>query len=377
MQDFEGIRPYHDSEVPAVLERLVHDEDLNRAVCVFLLPRLARWFPRLAGWIIRTYLTCKTRDLTTVHDVQMFLTGYMKRLIDETMVELSVDGLDTLPVGRPYLFISNHRDIVMDSGLINFVIHHAGHKTSRSAVGDNLLGKPYAADLMRLNKSFVVARSVTGTRAVFEVLSRTSSYIRCSLEQGESVWIAQREGRAKNGFDRTDPALLKMLALAYRANDGEFADLVRNVQIVPVAISYELDPCDLRKAHELYVRDQHGTYTKPPDEDLRSIVEGMIGFKGRVHIHFAPPVQGDFEDPESLAAEIDRLIVNGLRVYPTHVSAARRLGMDAHSAQEPLPAVDAAFHARLQGCPEAERSYLLASYANVIRNRAEINSPAA
>ena len=373
MQDFEAIRPYQDAEVPAALKRLVGDAELNRAVCVFLLPRLARRLPGLSRGLIRTYLACKTRNLTTVRDVQLFLSGYMARLINDTILELSIDGLHDLPTNQPYLFISNHRDIAMDSGLLNFVIHHAGHNTSRSAVGDNLLGEPYAADLMRLNKSFVVERSATGARAAYEALSRTSRYIRYSLEEGESVWIAQREGRAKDGFDRTDRALIKMLGFAYRDETQEFVELVRRVRIVPVAMSYELDPCDLQKAHELYVTEKFGSYTKPPDEDMRSIVAGMIGFKGRVHMHFAPPIQGDFGDAESLAAEIDRLIVAGLKAYPTQVRAAARLGLDVTSSVEEVAVVDAAFEARLKSCPTAEQPYLLASYANVFRNREELS----
>jgi 1-acyl-sn-glycerol-3-phosphate acyltransferase len=374
MQDFEGIRPYQDAEVPAVMKRLVGDEELNRAVCVFLLPWLARWFPTVARLSIKAYLTFMTRNLSTVHDVQMFLSDYMARLINETILELSVDGLDNLPTDQPYLFISNHRDIVMDSGLLNYVIHHAGHNTSRIAVGDNLLGEPYAADLMRLNKSFVVERSATGTRRVFEALSRTSRYIRHSLEEGESVWIAQREGRSKDGFDRTDPALLKMIGLAYRKEKEEFGELVRRIRIVPVAISYELDPCDLRKAHELYITERFGSYTKPPDEDLRSIVEGMIGFKGRVHLHFAEPISGDIADVEALARAVDEAVVAGLRVYPTQVSAAERLGLQGRSLVEPVDSVSAAFQARLKRCPVPEQPYLLAAYANVFRNRDELSS---
>jgi 1-acyl-sn-glycerol-3-phosphate acyltransferase len=372
MQDFESIRPYQDAEVATVMKRLVNDAELNRAVCVFLLPRLARWLPAIARSLIKTYLGYRTRDLKTVHEVQLFFSGYMARLIDKTIIELSVDGLEDLPTDQQYLFISNHRDIVMDSGLLNYVIHQAGHTTSRIAVGDNLLGESFAADLMRLNKSFVVERSATGTRAIYESLSRTSHYIRHSLEEGASVWIAQREGRSKDGFDRTDPALLKMLALAYR-DEKDFAALVRRVRIVPVAISYELDPCDLRKAHELYVTEQNGSYTKPPGEDLHAIVEGMIGFKGRVHLHFAAPIQGDIEDADSLAQAVDRAIVSGLKIFPTQVRAAAHLGIEESSPVADIAAVDEAFEERLKRCPGPEQPYLLASYANVFRNRDELS----
>lgn len=379
MQDFESIRPYRDAEVPAVIARLLRDENLPRAVSAFLLPRLYRRLPRLCRFLVRVYLQYKTRNLRTVGDVQLFLADYMARLVENTIVELTVDGLDRLSVDQSYLFISNHRDIVMDSGLLNFVMHRAGHSTSRIAVGDNLLGQPFAADLMRLNKSFVIQRGVSGTRAVFAALSRTSSYIRHSLEEGESVWIAQRQGRSKDGFDRTDPALLKMIALAYRKEARSFGDLLGRINLVPVAVSYELDPCDLRKAHELHVTKQSGAYTKPPDEDLRSIVEGMIGFKGRVHLHFAEPVTGQFDNADALALEIDRRIVAGLEVFPTHLRAAALLGLktavcrEDGSSRSELRSVSEAFEQRLRSCPEAEQPYLLAGYANVLRNRQELS----
>jgi 1-acyl-sn-glycerol-3-phosphate acyltransferase len=378
MLDFEAIRPYEDPEVAGVVARLVEDVELDRAVAVYLMPRLARVWPRLASVLVRAYLRRKTNGLVTVDDVQLFLEKYMARLIEETVVELTVDGLDELSKGKPYLFISNHRDIVMDSGILNYVIHQAGHRTSRIAVGDNLFSRPFAGDLMRLNKSFVVERKVSGTRAVYAALSRTSHYIRQSLEEGESVWIAQREGRSKDGFDRTDPALLKMLGLAYRKEAGSFGDLAARIRIVPVAVSYELDPCDLRKAHELYLTEREGSYTKPPDEDLQSIVEGMTGFKGRVHLHFGAPVTGYFESAEALALEIDRAIVAGLKIFPTQAQAAARLGQAGCHVQLPeLPAVTAAFEQRLAGCPDAEKPYLLAAYANVLRNRRELSLPSA
>ena len=375
MQDFEGIRPYRDDEVRAVIARLVADTELNHAVCVFLTPRLVRYLPSVAHLLMRWYLQWRSRRFTTVKDFQGFLSGYMARLVADTIAELSVDGVELLDPDHAYLFISNHRDIFMDAGLVNFVIRRCGHETARSAVGDNLLSRQFAADLMRLNKSFVIERNASGTRAVYSAMKRTSEYIRHSLEAGHSVWIAQREGRAKDGFDRTDPALVKMLALAYRNQPDDLSEVVRRMHIVPVAISYELDPCDRLKAHELFVTDRDGSYAKPPDEDLRSIVEGMTGFKGRVHLHFASPLEGAFADADAVANAIDREIVTGLRVFPTQLQAARELGIAAQcEAPEPLPKVEAQFTERFATCPADERPYLLAGYANLLRNRAEFTA---
>jgi 1-acyl-sn-glycerol-3-phosphate acyltransferase len=370
MQNFESIRPYRDDEVPLVIARLVHDPALQRAAAAFFAPRLSRWLPWLARHLAQRFIRARTADLQSVQDVQLWLARYMARVIHDTIHELTVEGLEALPTGRPYLFLSNHRDIVMDSALLNYLLHQAGHRTARMAVGDNLLSEPYAADLMRLNKSFVVERSVSGSRALYQAIQRTSSYIRHSLEEGESVWIAQREGRTKDGFDRTDPALLKMLSLAWRKEIGGFDALLHRVALVPVSICYELDPCDGRKAHELYRLERDGSYVKQPGEDLASMVDGITGYKGRVHLRVAPPLSGSFADPEAMAEQLDRVIVGGMRVFPTHTEAARRLGM---ACREPdvaaLPRVMRAFEARVEACPAEERPLLLGGYGNLIRNR--------
>ena len=373
MQNFDAIRPYRDDEVPGVIERLANDPALLRAAAAFFAPRLARWLPGLARFAARRFIQRRTAGLDSVHDVQLWLSDHMARVVRDTTVELTIEGLDGLEPGTPYLFLSNHRDIVMDSALLNFRLHQAGHRTARVAVGDNLLTERYAADLMRLNKSFVVERSVTGTRAVYQAISRTSAYIRHSLEEGESVWIAQREGRAKDGYDRTEPALLKMLSLAYRKEVADFGELLGRMRLVPVSVSYELDPCDLRKAHELFVAKRDGRYVKQPGEDLASIVDGIVGFKGRVHLHLAPPLAGDFADADALAEALDRIIVGNMRVYPTHVTAARRLGETCDDSDWPaVPRVMRAFESRLRTCPEAETPYLLGGYGNVIRHRRDL-----
>ncbi|MDA1073683.1 MAG: hypothetical protein O3A63_02830, partial [Proteobacteria bacterium] len=217
---------------------------------------------------------------------------------------------------------------------------------------------------------FVVQRSATGHKAVFASLSRTSNYIRTSLERGNSIWIAQRQGRAKNGIDLTDPALVKMLGLAHRKELKTFTDFSHHIDIVPVSVCYELDPCDLNKATELFVTQRDGAYQKSRDEDMHSIVQGMLGFKGRVHLKFGESLKGDYPDADSLAHTLDRRIVSGLKVFPTHVEAARLMGI------EPLPQtlpevaeVMSKFRARVEACSEDERPYLLNQYANLIRNR--------
>ena len=371
MEDFDAIRPYRDDEVPAVIARLAEDADLRRAASLFFLPRLAKWVPPLARLLTGRFLRRKTARLRTVRDVQDLLSGYLDALVRNTVLDFSVSGLEELALGQPYLFVSTHRDIVMDTGLMNYAIHRTGHDTTRIAVGDNLLGKAYAADLMRLNKSFVIERSLTGAKAVYRSRKCSAAFIRASLEEdGQSIWIAQREGRSKDGLDRTDPALFKMLALAYgRELDGP-GQLGDRMPIVPVAITYEVDPCAVRKARELYLTDLHGKYQKRAGEDLVSLVEGMLGFKGRVHVHFGGRIPGGFENVEQLAWELDLRIIDGLKVFPTHLLAARRVGLRDLPPSVPNEArADAAFAAQLAACPPPHLDFLLDQYANLVRNK--------
>ena len=373
MQDFDDIRPYQDQEVPEVVRRLLNEPRLMEGAARVMLPGIVRRAPGLGPPLVRALLKWKTRTLASVAEVQLFLARYYARLIRETTAGLTVSGLEDLSAGTPYLFISNHRDISMDTGLVNYVLHRAGHETPEAAVGDNLFTEPLAAEFMRLNKSFMVERSARGARAVYRTLSRTSSYIRHVLGSGHSVWIAQREGRAKDGFDRTEPALLKMLALAWRKEVDTFGELLNRMNVVPVAISYELDPCDRYKAHELAVLEREGSYEKSGNEDLTQILEGLNGFKGRVHVHFGPPMHGDFDTPEDLARALDVEIVGGLKVFPTQAAAARELSYGP-IPETPgwLPAVEAAWQERLRSVPQSERRFLLAQYGNLIRNRAEL-----
>lgn len=224
---------------------------------------------------------------------------------------------------------------------------------------------------MRLNKSFVVARSITSPKAAFKAYSVTSAFIRQSLESGNSVWIAQRQGRAKDGNDHTDPAILKMLTIDYRKDGGSLTNWLAQVRLLPVTITYELDPCDLMKAHELSSRALTGNYEKAGDEDLRSIALGLTGFKGRVHLHFGERVTGVYDEVEDLAKVVDVAIARATRLFPIHRQAAVELGDTVDESivlPASSPAVDAALSTRLQACPAHEQPWLWLQYANVWRN---------
>lgn len=388
MPDFESIRPYRDEEVPAVVSRLTANPDLRDGIASFIFPRLYKVSAAVARTLTRILLGYRARALRSVHDVQMMVGQFIDHMVEESVDSLSFSGLEQLDPAKPYLFVSNHRDITLDSAFLNRVLHGEGFPTCRIAVGDNLFGTPHADDLMRLNRGFLVERSAVGIKANYAAMLRTSSYVRHSIEEGTSVWIAQRSGRAKDGFDRTEPALLKMLGLAWRKELARLDDLLDVIQIVPVAISYELDPCDLLKAAELEQRATRGMFEKTTDADLASIVAGMRGYKGRVHLDFAAPLHGCFESAEEIATAIDRAIVGGLKVYPANVLARDCLLASREQVEgvtdtawptrpvhtEPDKAKPLAyFNDRIKGAADAHRPYLLLQYANLIRNQAELD----
>ena len=362
MEGFEDIRPYRDDEVAGVLRNVVADPAAIRGAARFLVPRCYRWAPRPTSRAVARALAWRTRNLRSVDDLQVELAIWLRRLIRRTTAGLTWSGLGALDPAARYLFVSNHRDITLDSGFMNYALWSSGHRTSQIAVGDNLFSHGFANDVMRLNRGFVVPRTGGGAKAQFAGMQKTSRYIRAALESGESVWIAQRDGRAKDGNDRTEPALLKMFMLAYRGECATLGDWLRQVRLVPVSISYELDPVAATKAKELYLTARDGRYEKPEGEDLASIVRGILGFKGAVHVAFGAPVEGAFERAEELAEHLDRVIVGNLRMYPTHAFA---LDGRTHVA----PRVLKAFQDALEGCPEEHREYVRLQYANQLRNQ--------
>lgn len=372
---FANIRPYHDDEVADVLARLADDTELLTALAQYRLPRLARFAPRLARIVASFGVRREVRGVASIHDFQMRIARYMQRMIRTTTEAFEVSGLDQLDDETSYLFISNHRDISLDPAFVNYALYLAGRNTVRIAIGDNLLQKPYVNDLMRLNKSFIVPRSIKGKRAMLAAYQALSGYIRHSLtKDNHSVWLAQREGRAKDGIDRTDPAIIKMLTMAKRKVDKHVSvgEAIRELRVVPVSISYEYDPCDVQKAQELYAMHTEGSYQKVQYEDIRSIVAGIVGNKGRIRLNFGTPLHDDFETPEAVAAEIDRQVLEGYHLFPSH-----QLALEASDENSPLINLNGItaedrqrFKQRLEQVPAHLRQWWLAQYANPVRHRA-------
>ena len=316
-QDFNEIRPYRDNEIHAVFEQLMQEESF-----IDLLKYL---FPQIPSQDF-------TQKLLSLNSVKEFQIGviypYIKEIIKATTQGISSEGLDKLDPNKSYIFISNHRDIVLDSAFLNILLHDNGHDTCEIAIGDNLLIYPWITQLVKLNKSFLVRRNLPA-RQMLQSSILMSKYIRYNItERNQSVWIAQREGRSKDGDDRTQTSLLKMINMSGKK---DFATNFNEVQIVPLAISYEYDPCDYLKAHEFLLKKENPEYKKSQADDLKHMASGIKGRKGRVHFKAGTPIDTELnginsldknEQLNKLAEIIDDQIHNNYKLWPGNFIAA-------------------------------------------------------
>jgi len=386
MDSFDDIRPYGDGEVRPVVDRLLQDEALARALAKFKHPLLFRFLP---GWVagkVQAALREETAHVQTIHDVQLVIEKYLDKLIEDTTTGLTSEGLDTLDTAQPYLFISNHRDITMDPALVNYMIYHHGLDTLQIAIGDNLLKRPFLTDLMKLNKSFIVKRSVQG-RDLLKASKQLSAYIHHCIKSDNNVWIAQREGRAKDGIDKTETAIIKMLHMADRESTLRLSlqESMNSLNIVPVSISYEYDPCDRYKAEELYTIDTTGKFEKDENSDVRSILTGIVGDKGDVHVTFGSRmVFPDAVTAEGVARELDARIISSYKLHAVNYLAMEMVKKDSLdlSTLPNLLGLSASeigrkrreFQERLNSMPKHLQPYVLNMYANPVIRKAEVGA---
>ena len=269
--EYDSIRPNLDEEVPAVVAQLVDQPELRHV---------------LSALLSEEETTALIQQLKSIHSVDDFKQRIsyplVVQLAKRTTFSVSLSGASRLGGDLPTTFITNHRDIILDSAFLNLVMRERNYLMPRIAIGDNLFGRPWIEAVVKLNDSFVVRRSLP-IRQMLLAAQSLSAFIDQSIQQDhKSVWIAQREGRAKDNSDKTQPSVLKMIASSQSSDP--LTQLMR-VNIAPTTISYEYDPCDILKACELLWRKHHPEeqYVKGPEEDLINMKTGLLGYKGRVH----------------------------------------------------------------------------------------------
>ena len=319
---YENIRPYNDAETAAALKRASNNR-LMEQISAFL-------FPGKDTDILRN-------TLNTIQGVDDFQTRVMypavRSILGKTTKGLTYEGLDWFEGGKCYTMLSSHRDIVLDSAFIQYIFKDNGLPLSEIAVGDNLIYNQFVEDLMRSNRMIKVSRSVS-PRELYETSRELSSYIRMRLRDDSpaSIWISHRNGRTKDGNDTTEQGLLKMLSMS---GSPDFTENLGALKLMPVAVSYEIESCGIKKAYEVYIKQMMGGYIKRPGEDLESIVMGIMQQKGRVHVAFCKPVdEADLktcavldknERFRKLASLIDERILQAYRIWPSNIAAAEML----------------------------------------------------
>lgn len=298
--NFSDIAPYDDSEFHARMEQLVKEPGFLHAINYTMPPEDV---PVLIEELLK---------IDNKHDFQtQVMFPFLEMLAKKTTSGITLGGVKYLNPSMSYTFITNHRDIVLDASFLNLAFLRRGFPTSEVAIGNNLLIFDWITDLVRLNKSFIVKRN-TGLREGLEAAKKLSAYIHyCILEKHESVWIAQREGRAKDSSDHTQESLVKMLAIG---GQGMFMDKMKEINLMPVCISYEYDPNDYLKAKEFLMKRRNPDFKKSQRDDLFSMETGLLQFKGKVHFQLTPRINskldqlGDFSDNNRSARHVGCII---------------------------------------------------------------------
>lgn len=329
--DFEDIRPYHDSEVKEKIASLLKEEQFQQVI-QHVLPEIPfAMFER------------QMRNIDTVYDFQTkVVVPLLDKLLASSTKGLSYNGIENLEKGKSYLFVSTHRDIVLDSALMDYALLKEGFSTAEIAIGDNLMKIPWIVDLVKLNKTFIVKRSLSKEQKL-DGSTHLSKYINYTIkEKGEHIWIAHKSGRSKDGNDRTNANLIKMFNLG--GETGNALENIKRLNICPVSISYEYNPCDALTLPELMTIAKGEKYEKQPMEDLVHMGQGLEGKKGKVEVSFGRPLNTLIEGVElpvinqglfvQIAKIIDREIHNTYKLMPTNYIAFDLLKeVETHSSE--------------------------------------------
>jgi len=319
MQKFDAIRPFYDSEInDAILNVINHP--MMKAMMNFTFPDLAddAWKDQL-------------RKTHSIRDFQCnFIYHTIQKVLEKSSEGLTTSGFDKLEKNEAYLFVSNHRDIVLDTTLLNVSLFEHGMVMTASAIGDNLVKKDFLNTLAKMNRNFLVQRGLT-PREMLQSSKLLSEYIGHLIQhENRSVWIAQREGRTKDGNDATNPGVLKMLAMG--SDEANLMDYFKKIKVVPVSISYEYDPTDVLKIPQLMAEANNEVYVKDKNEDFMTLLSGIMGQKKKIHIHVGDVldkeidlIKDEFQNSnkqiQALAQVIDDSVLKNYKLWPTNYIA--------------------------------------------------------
>lgn len=365
---FSSIKPYSDHEVNEVLNSIIEKDSFINAL-LSQQNLITRFIP-FSKFFLKKYLLRLIKDINSIDAYQLLYEKLIKDIISNKINNFQLSGLDNIDPKQNYLFISNHRDITLDPALLNYAIFQHGHKTFNIAIGDNLIKDSWVSDLMRLNKSFIIKRSGSSKKEIYKSLKLASEFIGYKiLNSDESVWIAQRQGRAKDGIDATDSSILKMIYLSAK-NDMSIGEYFNKLKIVPVSLSYEIDPNDISKANELSITNSNGHYKKSKNEDFFSIYNGIFGNKGNVSLKICKPINLDKNiNFESIAKIIDKEIISGYKLHLTNYAAARLLSIEFDKndlSEEELTIAVNEMNDKVSKLSDGVKKNLLLQYANPI-----------
>ena len=307
-------------------------------------------------------------QVSSYDDFQRLITAgvFLPTIERNSMRQFSYSGQQNLNKKTPYLFISNHRDIVLDCALLDYALIQSKMPICEMAIGDNLLVNQFTTDMFKLNGGVTVKRNLPMREQYSESLHLSRYFIELIRDEKKSIWVAQKSGRSKDGIDKTNPAIIKMLYLSYKSSGISFSELIKSVNIVPVAISYQYDPNDINKGREEVSKRLHGTYTKKKYEDLVNMLRGLRRYKGDVHVHFGKVLKGEYANANEVAEEIDRQIYTGYHLHDTNYFAYDLLQGPTRFTNKYEELNTKHFLARYKGLTEDLRKQVLRSYANPV-----------
>jgi len=364
---YDDIRPYRDNEVDSVLQLLTRSWDFENNLKILMGQYISFYSDEEQNEIL-VNIREVIKKIKTVDEFQseIVLKYMLQPVIENTMDSFTESGFDTLSKNRGYLFVGNHRDITLDPALLNYRLYARGLEAAEIAFGDNLLINDFIAWMIRLNRSFIVKRNLPLVRQL-EASTKLSGYIFYTINKGRSVWIAQREGRAKDGNDITNPAVISMLYLSQRGK-MPLADFINKLHLVPVAVSYEYDPCDRMKALEILKQKNTGEQVKSASDDLISMNRGITGYKGRVHYSASAPLDIGITNEKDIASAIDRAIQVSYHLWPSNYLAFDRLNSTANYRLCYTAADEVKFDERIKRLSPEIQSIIVNAYANPVKN---------